>query len=499
MAAAAAPMAAATARARARSTSAALLDAAEVGAPAAAGLLPPPAPARAAAAPSGGAGAHAVAVAICIGLIVSAWVAMSLLLQGLQDGWQKPWFILYTIHSGYAINLIPFAALHAHRRAAAPPGVAPPVPLRTLARYAGALQLLAAFVGYSWYLSLPSTLASANNAIYQSSALVVYLLSIPLLGEAVTAPKLAATAVSIVGVCLVSFAGSESSSSSDGSAPVHQSAAGYAWVLVSVVCYALYEIAYARMMGAGGHGHGHGHGGSGAARWLPAACRRRRRARSSDGHGDGGGGSGSEADELLAHHSHDDDGDAGSTDAGTAATAAPLPPPATAASVPPHWQLLVRAETSAFVVGAMGVWSLLTLWPVFFALHYSGVEAFELPPPPKARLLAVNVVLDAVYNLALLLGIVVSSPLYMSLGSMLVVPATVAADWAVHGSLLGGQAGGGVALILTGFLLLQAPADAGARAAAWLTGRPLVAQGAAAAKTATAATGAGSAAVEPVR
>ncbi|MCZ6992462.1 hypothetical protein OH407_24335, partial [Salmonella enterica] len=68
------------------------------------------------------------------------------------------------------------------------------------------LQALSALNGFTWYLSLPHTLVAANNAIYQSASSVVFLLSIPVLGERVRWHKVTAVIVCITGVALVSFA-----------------------------------------------------------------------------------------------------------------------------------------------------------------------------------------------------------------------------------------------------------------------------------------------------
>lgn len=105
----------------------------------------------------------------------------------------------------------------------------------------------------------------------------------------------------------------------------------------------------------------------------------------------------------------------------------------------------------------MGIFTLVTLWPVFLVLHYSGVEPLEWPSGPKGRMLALSAALDTLYNVALLFGISVTSPLWMSVGTVLVVPATMIADFIVHNVTVGAMAGGGIALILIGFVVMQLP------------------------------------------
>lgn len=110
---------------------------------------------------------------IIFGLCLT-WVLMSEFIQGMQEGWQKPWFILYVIHSGYSLNLVIYWVLYslrtrdwlmrAHcaglmrscsRARAGNVGSslhAQPfrVPTRQLVYLSIFLALLAAFVGYAW-------------------------------------------------------------------------------------------------------------------------------------------------------------------------------------------------------------------------------------------------------------------------------------------------------------------------------------------------------------
>lgn len=118
---------------------------------------------------------------------------------------------------------------------------------------------------------------------------------------------------------------------------------------------------------------------------------------------------------------------------------------------------LYQAEVSAYMLGIIGLVLLLTLWPVFFVLDKTGVEAFEWPDAALARKLALSCVLDGTFNCSLLFGILVMSALWTSVGTILVVPGTLLADWILHGTLVGGQAAAGVVAILAGFVVLQAP------------------------------------------
>ncbi len=56
-------------------------------------------------------------------------------------------------------------------------------------------------------------------------------------------------------------------------------------------------------------------------------------------------------------------------------------------------------------------------------VHAVGAESFEAPPRDNVALLCLNTCLDSLYSL-LLFGILVPTPLIMSVGCMLVMPAS---------------------------------------------------------------------------
>ena len=81
-----------------------------------------------------------------------------------------------------------------------------PVLPRQLLMLGLVMQAMCAFDQWTWFWSLHYTLVAANNAIYQSSAAFVFVISVLLLGERVTQAKVSAVVVCILGVILVSFA-----------------------------------------------------------------------------------------------------------------------------------------------------------------------------------------------------------------------------------------------------------------------------------------------------
>lgn len=107
------------------------------------------------------------------------------------------------------------------------------------------------------------------------------------------------------------------------------------------------------------------------------------------------------------------------------------------------------------MMGVMGIGTITLLWPVILLLHATGAEPFALPSAYKAKQLAMAALLDAVYEAALLFGLATTSPVWMSVATILVVPASLLADWVLHSASVSPQAAGGLVLIIVGFACLQ--------------------------------------------
>jgi len=103
-------------------------------------------------------------------------------------------------------------------------------------------------------------------------------------------------------------------------------------------------------------------------------------------------------------------------------------------------------------LGLTGTFSLLLFWPSLFiwnALHW---EIFEFPPNPIIVQLVLNGALDCVFNILLLLAIMMTSPLFVSVGSLLTVPASIVADKIFHSYLQPPFSFVGGGLIVLGFI-----------------------------------------------
>jgi len=391
-----------------------------------------------------------------------------------QVGFRKPFFITYFVHVCYGV-LLPFGLASAWYRVStgrakfawreamccgerggraaygygieAVKGPPPlfPSPVSVLLVLGAGLTFLIIGVAYTWYMSLPLTSVPANNAIYQSCSAAVFVFSVVALGERATWRKIIAVGISLGGIVLVALGGTSSDATDSTPEPL-----GYVLVVVSVLTYALYEVLYARFGEA-----------AYACKGAPGL---------SAGHGDE---EDEEGDEDGA--CSDAEGDDASTLSGplaaeSASLSDPGVPPrrgsgaleAAAArlgawAAPPE-DLWSQTELSLLMMGGFGVFTLVLVWPFFPLLDATGVEPFVWPVPAgKWPLLVLNAALDTVYNALLLLGILVAGPLVISVGVMLVVPASMVVDGLLNSTVFHPVAVVGVVCIVLGFVVLKAP------------------------------------------
>lgn len=110
---------------------------------------------------------------------------------------------------------------------------------------------------------------------------------------------------------------------------------------------------------------------------------------------------------------------------------------------------------SILVLVFIGVFTIVIFWPGFFIVHYTGFEPFELPKGKEIWNLFLLALLEATFNLSLLMGIFLTSPLFMSIASMLSVPAAIVCDILVNQIIIPPMAYIGIACIILGFLGLN--------------------------------------------
>ena len=213
--------------------------------------------------------------------------------------------------------------------------------------------------------------------VFQSSAVFVYALSVPLLGESVTRLKVAAVVVSLAGLALVvAFStddhqegngSSSSSSSSSSSGNGENTWQGYALLAGSIFFFACYEVG------------------------IKMTLRR---------HGD--------------------------------------------------------IEESLALLGLVGVWTAMVFWPAVFieATLLSGSGALGINTIiswDQVYLLLINTIMDAVINASLFAAIALVSPLFATMGLMLLIPVGIVVDALTLGVEWSAGAYVGTAAIVVGF------------------------------------------------
>ena len=104
------------------------------------------------------------------------------------------------------------------------------------------------------------------------------------------------------------------------------------------------------------------------------------------------------------------------------------------------------------ILGLIGIWYIILVAPFLIIAHFTGLERFELPSLNVALEILLNSVLDSFSNILILIGIVLSSPLFISMGALLALPTSMLADYIFHNILMSYLSILGSVFILMGFL-----------------------------------------------
>ncbi len=254
-----------------------------------------------------------------------------------------------------------------------------------------AYSLLIFVVVYTWYLSLPITYVSVNTAIYNAACVFVFLFSVVLLKESISLLKIAAVLFCVGGIVMLCIDGLEHSSGDE-----KNSIWGYVLVIASTMFYSLYEVLLKRW-------------GAHKEKKKTSAIVRE-----------------DDTEELKEETTKD----------------------------VLHRNLKVM-EHSFLFTGLLGFFTLLLTWPGIFVVDLFGFEKFELPEGKALQGILITMALDPLFNLFLLLGITIASPLFISVGTLLTIPVSVATDYIIHGTVLPLLSYFGMLSIVAGFLLLS--------------------------------------------
>eukprot|EP00947_MAST-08B_sp_MAST-8B-sp1_P001567 g1567.t1 len=302
----------------------------------------------------------------------------------------NPFLTVYVVHSGYSVFLVvPIARRlynYYRRRRSLSSGtdiddvddddddrMLPATPaLLSRRMLAGAFVLTVLWTSSAvlWFISLHMTLVSVNNTLFQTSAVFVYALSVPILGERIRASKVISVLVSVAGLVLVIFYSADLNDNA-GDDDQQQTAAGYIFLCISIALFAAYEVAIKKTLGAKG-----------------------------------------------------------------------------------------TIEDSLGLLGLVGIFTALFTWPGVFiesAIVAGGSEAFsELVDGGQVSLLLLNMGLDAVMNGALFGAIALVTPLFATMGLMLLIPTGIIVDALTLHVQWHPGAYAGTACIFLGFIILAA-------------------------------------------
>lgn len=113
-----------------------------------------------------------------------------------------------------------------------------------------------------------------------------------------------------------------------------------------------------------------------------------------------------------------------------------------------------RIVNTLSFIGAMGLSNVFFFAPIVFFADITGLDPLHLPSSPDQGLIliAVTVLLATLIGL-MLVGVVLMSPLHMSICSPLLVPLGLVCDYCLHGIELDPDAVSGCFLIIAGFLV----------------------------------------------
>eukprot|EP01138_Halocafeteria_seosinensis_P012994 gb/GECG01013272.1/.p1 GENE.gb/GECG01013272.1/~~gb/GECG01013272.1/.p1 ORF type:complete len:454 (+),score=40.94 gb/GECG01013272.1/:1-1362(+) len=392
---------------------------------------------------------YAQAVFCVMGMIVT-WVAMSELLQSLPVG---HFFMTWYIHCMYMVYFIPAGILFWRRKKQADNLIAQghvdvePVTLKNpgyeitpkhFLILGCILSFLLFIVAWLWYVSLPLTTVAANNSIYQSISVFVFIFSVWLVREKVTIQKVFAVVISVVGLVLVAIA-PERTSGGDS----NPTALGYVWVIGSTVLYGLYEVLYKKYMEPEEDQEELKKSSRGTSVFSEVTIDTIEYSTTDPGsvitddrslnfrESKNSYSLGTENDTLMRRDSGQ--------------------------SITKHSNILIQAEASMCMLALIGFYTLVLMWPIFPLFNATKVEIWQWPSKEHLQILTGNAFMDGFYNVVLLYGIMLVSPLFMSVGTMLVVPVSIFVDHFVHDTKLSPEAIGGVVCIVMGFISLNFP------------------------------------------
>ncbi|KAK5304208.1 hypothetical protein LTR99_004664 [Exophiala xenobiotica] len=117
---------------------------------------------------------------------------------------------------------------------------------------------------------------------------------------------------------------------------------------------------------------------------------------------------------------------------------------------------LPRSLDMALFFGLVGLWNIVLLWPLFPILHFTGHEAFSLPPTRHIwTILLVNSVSSLFSDICWAYAMVLTSPLVVTVGLSLTIPLSLVGEMVLQGRYEGLVYWLGAAIVVGSFVFVD--------------------------------------------
>jgi len=117
---------------------------------------------------------------------------------------------------------------------------------------------------------------------------------------------------------------------------------------------------------------------------------------------------------------------------------------------------LPRSLDMALFFGLVGLWNIILLWPLFPILHFTGHEAFGLPPSRHIwTILLVNSMSSLLSDICWAYAMVLTSPLVVTVGLSLTIPLSLVGEMVLQGRYEGLVYWLGAAIVVGSFVFVD--------------------------------------------
>eukprot|EP01135_Chromosphaera_perkinsii_P004766 Nk52_evm38s295 gene=Nk52_evmTU38s295 len=108
----------------------------------------------------------------------------------------------------------------------------------------------------------------------------------------------------------------------------------------------------------------------------------------------------------------------------------------------------------SFIMGWIGLATMLLVWPGLFFVHFVGLEKFEIPSWEASQYVLLNIALAFSFNALFMICLALLSPLLVSMTTLLTIPLSGVADYILHGTMFGIVDAFGGLLVVIGLAML---------------------------------------------